>query len=145
MTVEIARQRRPEDRLPKPLGDIRDEWRIDRATARAYQVAKGDYIQIIDVEGRQCSDFMAMRAEALERGLERHIDSTVTRTVVGGAYPGPGPVRQILRSGHASALEGRSGYCRASRHLCARLYRARLRGARLSRPCELLRQYLGRL
>ena len=90
MTIEIAQRCRPLDRLPEPLGEIRDEWRIDRATARAYQVAQGDYIQIIDVEGRQCSDFMAMRAEALERGRERYIDSTVTRTVIGGAYPGPG-------------------------------------------------------
>ena len=33
---------------------------------------------------------MAMRAEALDAGLERHIDSTVSRTVAGGAYPAPG-------------------------------------------------------
>ena len=90
MTVEVSRSRRSGDRLPEPLGDIRDEWWVDRATAKAYTVAKGDYIQIIDVEGRQCSDFMAMRAGALDRGLERYIDSTATRSMVGGAYPGPG-------------------------------------------------------
>ncbi|NIA69297.1 DUF1989 domain-containing protein [Pelagibius litoralis] len=76
--------------LPPLLGDLREELRIDRATARAYELRKGDYVQIIDVEGRQCSDFTALSAAALDRGLERHIDSTVTRTLVGGAYPAPG-------------------------------------------------------
>jgi aminomethyltransferase len=76
--------------LPEPLGRVRDEWRVSRGTAKAYEVKKGQFIQIIDVEGQQCSDFMAMRADALEQGLERHIDSTVSRTMVRGAYPLPG-------------------------------------------------------
>ena len=76
--------------LPEPLGRVRDEWRVNRGTAKAYEVKKGQFIQIIDVEGQQCSDFMAMRADALEQGLERHIDSTVSRTMVRGAYPMPG-------------------------------------------------------
>ena len=90
MTVEIKRAAGPSQPLPEPLGVIRDEFRIDRATARAYRVAAGDYIQVIDVEGQQCSDFMALRVDALDEGRERHIDSTVTRTMVRGAYPGPG-------------------------------------------------------
>lgn len=76
--------------LPDPIGEIRDEFRVERASARAYEVQKGDYIQIIDIEGRQCSDFMAMRTSALSQGRERYIDTAVTRTMVGGAYPGPG-------------------------------------------------------
>lgn len=76
--------------LPDPLGRVRDEWRIGRGTAHAYQVSKGQFIQIIDVEGQQCSDFMAMRADALDKGLERHIDSTVSRTMTRSAYPLPG-------------------------------------------------------
>ncbi|MEM7044236.1 MAG: DUF1989 domain-containing protein [Pseudomonadota bacterium] len=76
--------------LPEPLGKVRDEWRVERGTARAYEVKKGQFIQVIDVEGQQCSDFMAMRADALGQGLERHIDSTVSRTMVRGAYPRPG-------------------------------------------------------
>ncbi len=76
--------------LPEPLGRVVDEWRVHRGTAKAYQVERGQFIQIIDVEGQQCSDFMAMCADALERGLERHIDSTVSRTMVRGAYPMPG-------------------------------------------------------
>lgn len=76
--------------LPEPLGRVCDEWRVKRGTAKAYEVKKGQYIQVIDVDGQQCSDFMAMRVDALERGLERHIDSTVSRTMVRGAYPLPG-------------------------------------------------------
>jgi len=76
---------------PPPAGSsIREEFTVPKASARAYQVRAGEYIQIVDVEGRQCSDFMAMRSSALEDGLERYIDSTVTRSMVGGAYPGPG-------------------------------------------------------
>ena len=76
--------------LPEPLGKVRDEWRVGRGTAKAYEVKKGQFIQVIDVEGQQCSDFMAMRTDALEQGVERHIDSTVSRTMVRGAYPMPG-------------------------------------------------------
>jgi aminomethyltransferase len=76
--------------LPEPLGVPREEIRVPRRTARAYRVRQGELIQIIDVQGRQCSDFMALREDALAQGIERFIDSTVTRTLVGGAYPGPG-------------------------------------------------------
>ena len=76
--------------LPEPLGRIVEEFRIERASARAYQVRAGQFVQVIDVRGRQCSDFMAMRADALDAGLERHIDGTVTRTMTRGAYPRPG-------------------------------------------------------
>lgn len=76
--------------LPAPLGRIVDEWRVPRGTAHAYQVRKGQYIQVIDVEGQQCSDFMAMRTDALDQGIERHIDSTVSRTLTRSAYPQPG-------------------------------------------------------
>lgn len=90
LLLEITRARRQNTCLPDPLADLRDEFRIDRSTATAYEVRKGELIQIIDVDGQQCSDFMAMRSTALERGEERYIDSTVTRSLVGGAYPGPG-------------------------------------------------------
>jgi aminomethyltransferase len=76
--------------LPEPLGSVVDEWRIGRGTAKAYTAKKGQFIQIIDVEGQQCSDFMAMRASALDDGIERHIDSTVSRTMTRSAYPLPG-------------------------------------------------------
>ena len=90
LLLEITRATRQSTWLPDPLADLRDEFRVNRSTATAYEVRKGEIIQIIDVDGQQCSDFMAMRSDALERGQERCIDSTVTRSLVGGAYPGPG-------------------------------------------------------
>ena len=61
-----------------------------RGTARAYQIEAGEYVQIIDVDGQQCSDFVAFRAGDLESGVETIIDSTATRSMVRGAYPVPG-------------------------------------------------------
>ncbi len=90
IALEVQRRGGVTSTLPAPFGAVRDEFRVDRATGRAYEVAAGEIIQVIDVEGQQCSDFLAFRQDALERGLERHIDSTVTRTIMGGAYPGPG-------------------------------------------------------
>ena len=45
---------------------------------------------MIDVEGKQCSDFLAFHRAKLEDGVERGLDSTVTRTLMGNAYPTPG-------------------------------------------------------
>ena len=76
--------------LPEPLGKVVDEWRIARGTAQAYELKKGQFVQVLDVEGQQCSDFMAMRSSALDKGMERYIDSTVSRTMSRSAYPLPG-------------------------------------------------------
>jgi aminomethyltransferase len=76
--------------LPPPLAEPRLDFRVDKATALAYEVRKGEYIQVIDVEGRQCSDFLAFHRQKLEDGVERGLDSTVTRTLMGNAYPTPG-------------------------------------------------------
>jgi len=76
--------------LPPPLADPRIDFRIDRATAQSYEVKKGEFIQVIDVAGRQCSDFQAFHLADLNRGLERGLDATTTRTLVGASYPGPG-------------------------------------------------------
>ena len=88
--VEVKPASKSVARLPDPIGQVRDEFTVSRSTARAYEVKANEYVQIIDVEGRQCSDFMAMRHSKLDEGEERYIDSTVTRSMVGGAYPGPG-------------------------------------------------------
>ncbi|MEO0946369.1 MAG: DUF1989 domain-containing protein, partial [Pseudomonadota bacterium] len=88
--VKLPANHSVEPALPDPLGKVVDEWRVSRGTAKAYEVKKGQFIQVIDVEGQQCSDFMAMRADALDAGLERHIDSTVSRTMARSAYPLPG-------------------------------------------------------
>lgn len=91
-TVRITHQ--PKDTsgavLPPALGEVRDEFTVTRGTGLAYEVRRGEFIQIIDVEGQQCSDFMAFRAQELERGEEWSIDSTATRSMVRRTYPGPG-------------------------------------------------------
>ena len=76
--------------LPPVLGDVRDEFTVARGTAQAYELQPGEIVQIIDVEGQQCSDFMALRGDALDAGIERAIDSTATRSMVRATYPGPG-------------------------------------------------------
>jgi aminomethyltransferase len=76
--------------LPPPLAEPRLDVRIDKATALAYEVRAGEYIQVIDVEGKQCSDFLAFHRQKLESGLERGLDATTTRSLMGQAYPQPG-------------------------------------------------------
>ena len=43
--------------IPSPLGIVVAEYRLEPGSAQAYPVVKGQYIQIIDVAGSQCSDF----------------------------------------------------------------------------------------
>ena len=76
--------------LPEPLGEVLDEFTLRAGTARSYTVAKGQYVQVLDVAGRQCSDFVALDRRALDRGVELDLDQTVTRTLNGSAYPAPG-------------------------------------------------------
>jgi aminomethyltransferase len=76
--------------LPAPLAAPKLDLLVPAATASAYTVAAGDYIQILDIEGQQCSDFLAFDAAALTAGRERGLDATTTRTINSNAYPGPG-------------------------------------------------------
>lgn len=76
--------------LPEPLAEPIDEFTIRPGTARTYTVRAGQYIQVLDVAGRQCSDFVALRQAELERGLELDLDQAATRTLNGNAYPAPG-------------------------------------------------------
>lgn len=76
--------------LPAPLGEVIDEFTIPPGSARDYLVAAGQFIQVIDVAGRQCSDFVAFDRAGLDTGREIDLDPTVTRTLNGSAYPGPG-------------------------------------------------------
>ena len=93
LSVTVKRARRinePVEFLPDPLADPRLDFRIDRATAQSYEVKAGEFIQILDVAGRQCSDFLAFNQRQLDQGIERGLDATTTRTLMGAAYPGPG-------------------------------------------------------
>lgn len=83
LRVKIVRK---EKSYPLPLGKVKAEFLVKAATASSYKVEEGDYIQVLDVDGQQCSDFLAFDAQALEYGL----DATTTRTLGGRIYPGPG-------------------------------------------------------
>ncbi len=90
LRVEIERAAGAEAQPPAPLAPPKLDLRVRAASAEAFTVRAGDYIQIIDVEGRQCSDFLAFEAVALSEGREAGLDATTTRTLMGAAYPAPG-------------------------------------------------------
>lgn len=75
---------------PDPLADPLHDANIQPGQANTYEVNKGEYIQILDVQGRECSDFQAFSCRALDKGLEREIDPTTTRSLMGSLYPQPG-------------------------------------------------------
>ncbi|MYJ70709.1 MAG: DUF1989 domain-containing protein [Rhodospirillaceae bacterium] len=76
--------------VPEPLADPRIDRRVAARTAEAYEVKAGEFIQIIDVQGRECSDFQAFTVAGLDKGQEFCLDATATRTFMGNAYPAPG-------------------------------------------------------
>jgi aminomethyltransferase len=88
--VRAAPRGDPEPSLPEPLADPRLDFEVPRASALAYEVRAGEYIQVIDVKGRQCSDLLAFHSRKLQDGKERGLDSTTTRSLMGNAYPSPG-------------------------------------------------------
>jgi aminomethyltransferase len=93
LVIEVKRAE-PRDEvdleLPPPLAEPRLDFRVDKASALAYEVRAGEYIQIIDVKGKQCSDFLAFHEHKLQRGVERGIDGVTTRTLMASAVPAPG-------------------------------------------------------
>ena len=76
--------------LPEPLAEPVLDLRVNATTASSYQVKAGQFIQVIDVAGRQCSDFLAFHSRQLDGGVERGLDATTTRYLMGNAYPQPG-------------------------------------------------------
>ncbi|MEO0567085.1 MAG: DUF1989 domain-containing protein [Pseudomonadota bacterium] len=76
--------------LPPELGEVREEFTIPRGTGAAYEVKKGEFFQIIDIEGQQCSDFAAFRSDGLANGEECMIDGTASRSMSRRAIPTPG-------------------------------------------------------
>ncbi|MEL7000855.1 MAG: DUF1989 domain-containing protein, partial [Pseudomonadota bacterium] len=73
-----------------PLADPLQDLNIQPGEAQAYEVKAGEFIQILDVQGRECSDFQALSLRALDDGQEREIDPTTTRSLMGSLYPNPG-------------------------------------------------------
>ncbi|KAA8608125.1 aminomethyltransferase [Salipiger aestuarii] len=75
---------------PDPLADPLIDRNIAPGEALIYEVPKGAFIQVLDVQGRECSDFQAFSARSLDRGIPREIDPTATRSMTGRVYPKPG-------------------------------------------------------
>ena len=91
--------------LPDPLSDPIIEQLVKRRTAETYEVKAGEYIQIIDPGGRQCSDFLAFDTQKLNDGIENIIDDKATRTFMGAAYPGPGLFSKFYDGDHEAMVE----------------------------------------
>ena len=107
MFIERNTPRRPGERLqaPAPLAEPLLDENISPGQARAYEVKAGQYIQILDVQGRECSDFQALSARALQAGLERDIDPTTTRSLGGSLYPAPGIYSKYYSSDQEALVE----------------------------------------
>ncbi|WP_245629516.1 DUF1989 domain-containing protein [Kiloniella spongiae] len=75
---------------PDPLADPLRDLNIQPGEAKPYVVKAGQFIQVLDVQGRECSDFQAFSLRALDKGIEREIDPTTTRSLMGALYPVPG-------------------------------------------------------
>jgi aminomethyltransferase len=91
--VEVLRatpRGEPDPALPEPLAEPRLDFEVPRASALAYEVNAGEYVQVIDAKGRQCSDLLAFHWGKLQEGSERGLDSTTTHSLMGNAYPQPG-------------------------------------------------------
>lgn len=91
--------------LPEPLANPVQEIHVPRASARTYHVKKGQWIQIIDVSGKQCSDFLAFDQQALEQAHEIGLDAVATRTILGQSTPRPGLHSRFYGSDMQSMVE----------------------------------------
>ena len=77
--------------LPAPLADPTKRLHcpsLDRESLRS--PPKATTFQVVDVEGRQCSDFQCFAVSDLEQGKANCLDGTITRTLMGSTCPGPG-------------------------------------------------------
>ena len=96
---------KPDLAPPPPLAAALLDFNIQPGTARAYEVKAGQLVQVVDVKGRECTDFQAFSLRALDRGLEREIDPTTTRSLMGSLYPGPGLYSKYYTVDHEPLLE----------------------------------------
>ena len=91
--------------LPEPLADPQQDIRIAAATAQAFTVKAGEYFQVIDVEGRECSDLQCFSLRKLDQGIVHPLDPTTTRTLVGVGYPTPGLPSKAFDTGFEPLVE----------------------------------------
>ncbi|MFK5998964.1 MAG: DUF1989 domain-containing protein [Rhodobacterales bacterium] len=92
-------------RAPQLLADPLEDINIQPGHAETYEVKAGQYIQIVDVQGRECTDFQAFSMRALDNGLERDIDPTTTRSLMGALYPEPGIFSKYFSVDQENLLE----------------------------------------
>ena len=90
---------------PDPLADPLQDINVLPGTAAAYEVKAGEYIQILDVKGRECSDLQAFSRRSVDEGREQEIDPTTTRSLIGSLYPGPGLFSKYWSTGQEPLLE----------------------------------------
>ena len=90
INVTRANPKSKVDCLPDPLAKPVQDFRVAHSSAKSYTVKAGQFIQIIDVQGHQCSDFQAFSVEHLKNGIEATLDPTVTRSLMLSSYPAPG-------------------------------------------------------
>ena len=94
LEVKVKRKNKSNDKanyfLPAPLAEMKEEFIIGNSTAISYEVEAGDFIQVIDLYGRQCSDFQVFDSAKLQKGKELNIDPIATRTIIGANYAMPG-------------------------------------------------------
>ena len=74
-------------------------------TSKGFEVKAGEFIQVVDIQGRECSDFQAFSRRALDKGLEREIDPTTTRSLMGSLYPAPGIYSKYFSIDHEPLVE----------------------------------------
>jgi aminomethyltransferase len=72
--------------LVRRLGAPRLELRIEPGDARAYEVHGGEYVQLVDLAGKQCTDFLAFT------GRDHHdeMNLTLTRANCNALWPAEG-------------------------------------------------------
>ncbi|MFK4752792.1 MULTISPECIES: DUF1989 domain-containing protein [Oceanospirillaceae] len=112
--VDIGhRSARFADNLPEPLAPPVLDLHIPHSSARAYTVKAGQWIQVMDVEGKQCSDFIAFDLNAVEASRRGDIspqeiatlDAAATRTMMGHSLPTPGLHSRFYDQNMAAMLE----------------------------------------
>mgnify|MGYP005988856997 CR=1 FL=1 len=96
---------KPDIGPPDPLANTLLDLNVQPGEAKPYEVKAGQYIQMIDVQGRECSDFQAFSMRALDKGLEREIDPTTTRSLMGSLYPMPGLHSKYFSVDHEPLVE----------------------------------------
>ena len=84
MAIELEREARGS--ILSTLGAPRLEMRIEPGDARAYEVKAGEYVQIVDVQGKQCSDFLAFNGA----DPSDEMNLTLTRNNCAALFPAPG-------------------------------------------------------